>query len=131
MNDVTTEKKTVLIVDDEENLVHILARKFEDEGITAYTAFNGREGLALAREKRPDIMLLDVVMPEMDGFEVLRALKEDKELGDMPVILLTNSSSIETVAQAVTSGMNEFLVKTDIGLDEVVRHVKQRLGALR
>jgi len=131
MNDVTTEKKTVLIVDDEENLVHILARKFEDEGITAYTAFNGREGLTLAREKRPEIMLLDVVMPEMDGFEVLRALKEDKELSDMPVILLTNSSSIETVAQAVTSGMNEFLVKTEIGLDEVVRHVKQRLGALR
>ncbi len=118
---------SVLIVDDEESLVNVLARKFEDEGITAYTALDGREGLNLALEKHPDIILLDIMMPEMDGFDVMKHLQEDAWGKTVPIILLTNSSSIDTVAKAVTSGMSEFLVKTDIRLDDVVAKVKDRI----
>ncbi|HCC05484.1 TPA: hypothetical protein DEP58_04245 [Patescibacteria group bacterium] len=118
--------KSVLIIDDEESLVSVLSRKFNDEGIATYTALNGRDGLDLALEKHPDIILLDIMMPEMDGFDVMRNLQEDEWGKTVPIILLTNSSSIDTVAKAVSSGMSEFLVKTDIRLDDVVKKVKSR-----
>jgi CheY-like chemotaxis protein len=120
------QERSVLIVDDEDSLTHVLARKFSDEGITAYTACNGREGLALALEKHPSVILLDIMMPEMDGFDVMNALHEDEWGKTVPIILLTNSSSIDTVAKAVSSGMSEFLVKTEMKLDQVVEHVKKR-----
>lgn len=120
--------KSVLIIDDEESLVNVLSQKFTDEGITSYVAYNGREGLQVALEKHPDIILLDIMMPEMDGFDVMRHLQEDEWGKDVPIILLTNSSSIDTVAKAVSSGMSEFLVKTDLRLDDVVNKVKGRLG---
>ena len=120
--------KTVLIVDDEESLVSVLTRKFEDEGITAYSAFNGKQGLEMALEKHPDIILLDIMMPEMDGFDVMKHLQEDSWGKTVPIILLTNSSSIDTVARAVSTGMSEFLVKTDIRLEDVVQKVKDRIG---
>jgi CheY-like chemotaxis protein len=127
MNDAPTQHKhTVLIVDDEESLNNVLARKFEDEGITAFSAYDGKQGLEMALEKHPEVILLDVMMPEMDGFEVLTALKKDDWGKDVPVILLTNSSSIDTVARAVSTGMSEFLVKTEMKLDDVVTHVKDR-----
>lgn len=119
-------KRTVLIVDDEESLTNVLARKFTDEGIEAFTAYDGKQGLAMALEKHPDVILLDIMMPEMDGFDVMKALQQDPWGKDVPVILLTNSSSLDTVAKAVTSGMSEFLVKTEMKLDQVVEHVKQR-----
>jgi CheY-like chemotaxis protein len=120
--------KSVLIVDDEESLVSVLTRKFEDEGITAYAAYNGKQGLEMALEKHPDIILLDIMMPEMDGFDVMKNLQEDSWGKSVPIILLTNSSSIDTVAKAVSTGMSEFLVKTDIRLEDVVQKVKDRIG---
>ncbi len=120
------QKRSVLIVDDEESLTNVLARKFTDEGITAYTAYDGKQGLETALEKHPDVILLDIMMPEMDGFDVMKALQQDPWGKDVPVILLTNSSSLDTVAKAVSSGMSEFLVKTEMKLDQVVDHVKQR-----
>lgn len=121
------KSKSVLIVDDEESLVNVLQKKFTEEGVTVYTAFNGRQGLDTALEKHPDIILLDIMMPEMDGFDVMNKLQADEWGKTVPIILLTNSSSIETVAQAVSSGMSEFMVKTDIRLDDVVDRVKDRL----
>lgn len=129
MNEKPHNIGSVLIIDDEESLVNILSQKFTDEGITAYVAYNGREGLQVALEKHPDIILLDVMMPEMDGFDVMKHLQEDEWGKDVPIILLTNSSSIDTVAKAVSSGMSEFLVKTDLKLDDVVNKVKSRFNA--
>lgn len=122
--------RSVLVVDDEESLVKVLARKFTEEGVIVYTAANGREGLQMALEKHPDLILLDVMMPEMDGFDMMNVLRSDPWGSTVPIILLTNSSSIETVSKAVSSGMSEFLVKTDVHLDQVVAHVKERLARL-
>ncbi len=122
-----SDPHTVLIVDDEESLVKVLERKFKEEGIEVLTASNGREGLDTALSEHPDVILLDIMMPEMDGFDVMRHLQEDDWGKNVPIILLTNSSSIETVARAVTTGMSEFLVKTDMRLDDVVSRVKERL----
>ncbi len=119
--------KTILIVDDEESLVNVLARKFEEEGVKVLTAPNGKIGLETALAEHPDIILLDIMMPEMDGFDVMRHLQQDEWGKTVPIILLTNSSSIETVAKAVSTGMSEFLVKTDMRLDDVVDRVKGHL----
>jgi len=119
---------SVLVIDDEESLVNVLERKFGDEGMTVYTANNGREGLEVALREHPDVILLDIMMPEMDGFDVMRHLQQDEWGRTVPIILLTNSSSIETVAKAVHTGMSEFLVKTDMRLDDVVGRVKQHLS---
>lgn len=121
------EPQSVLIVDDEESLVTVLAKKFEEEGIKTHVAHNGKEGLEIALREHPSVILLDIMMPEMDGFDVMRHLQEDAWGRTVPVILLTNSSSIETVAKAVTTGMSEFLVKTDMRLEDVVTRVKSRL----
>jgi DNA-binding response OmpR family regulator len=120
--------KTILIVDDEESLVNVLARKFEEEGVNVLTAQNGKVGLEKALAEHPDLILLDIMMPEMDGFDVMRHLQEDEWGKTVPIILLTNSSSIETVAKAVSTGMSEFLVKTDMRLDDVVDRVRHHLG---
>lgn len=128
MEERIQQSKSVLVIDDEESLVNVLSQKFKDEGITAYVAYNGREGLQVALEKHPDLILLDIMMPEMDGFDVMKHLQEDEWGKTVPIILLTNSSSIDTVAKAVSTGMSEFLVKTDLRLDEVVNKVKTRFG---
>ncbi len=122
------ENKKLLIVDDEEALLEVLATKFRDEGLTVFTAPNGKIGLETALREHPDLVLLDIMMPEMDGFEVMKHLHEDAWGKDVPVILLTNSSSFETISKAVASGMSEFIVKTELKLEEVVERVKARLG---
>ena len=107
--------------------MRVLERKFSDEGMTVFTASNGREGLDVALKEHPEVIMLDIMMPEMDGFDVMRHLQEDEWGKDVPIILLTQSSSIETVAKAVHTGMSEFLVKTDMRLDDGVGRVKQHI----
>jgi DNA-binding response OmpR family regulator len=129
MEEQSFDGYSVLIIDDEDSLRSILAQKFKDEGIASYTAADGREGVEVALLRKPDIILLDVMMPEMDGFDVLEELRKDEWGKDVSVILLTNSSSVDTVAKAVATGMSEFLVKTEMKLEEVVEHVKERFAA--
>lgn len=120
--------KKVLIVDDEEALLSVLSTKFKEEGVQVFTAENGKKGLEVAFAERPDIIVLDIMMPEMDGFDVMKHLQEDDWGKTVPVILLTNSSSFETISKAVSSGMSEFIVKTELKLDDVVARVKARLA---
>lgn len=122
-------ERSVLIVDDEEALLSVLSTKLREEGLTVYTAANGREALEVAFNKHPYLILLDIMMPEMDGFEVMEHLRNDDWGKTVPIMLLTNSSSIETISRAVSSGMSEFIVKTELKLDEIVDRVKARLGA--
>lgn len=122
-----TKEKSILIVDDEEDLRGVLEQKFIDEGFVVYTAKNGKEALDVALKQKPDMIVLDIVMPEMNGFEMLSALQKDEWGKDVPVIFLTNSSSLETISKAVEFSSAEYIVKTDIGLDEIVKRVKERM----
>jgi DNA-binding response OmpR family regulator len=122
-----TKEKSILIVDDEEDLRGVLEQKFIDEGFVVHTAKNGKEALDVALKQKPDMIVLDIVMPEMNGFEMLSALQKDEWGKDVPVIFLTNSSSLETISKAVEFSSAEYIVKTDIGLDEIVKRVKERM----
>ena len=87
-------------------------------------ATNGEEGLSVAKDKHPDIILLDIIMPKMDGITLLKELRTDPWGQTVPVIILTNLSDYKSVADALQHGVNDFLVKSNWELEEVVAKVK-------
>src|SRR3989344_8117364 len=125
---MTETKKTILIIEDESVLCKTLKEKFVSEGFAALTAEDGEEGLKLALEKRPDLILLDILLPKMDGMTMLKKLREENDWGkNAKVILLTNVDSPDMIAEGLKVGFDEsydYLVKTNWTLDEVVKKVK-------
>jgi DNA-binding response OmpR family regulator len=128
MTDTTANKGyTVLIVEDEKSLREALAKKFTHEGFGVLTAENGEKGYALAVENRPGVILLDVVMPKMDGIAVVQKLRMESTTKDIPIILLTNLSENEKIAEAVQFGVFDYLIKSDWKIEDVVAKVKEKL----
>ena len=123
-----TDKKTkVLIIEDEEMLVNMYISKFEKEGYDAFKAENGRIGLEQAKTVKPDIILLDIMMPEMDGFMVLKDLKSDTSTKNIPVIMLTNLGQEEDIEKGNKLGASDYLVKANLTPAQVVDKVKEVL----
>jgi DNA-binding response OmpR family regulator len=122
--------KKVLIVEDEKSLRQALAKKLGREGFSTIEAENGREGLALALGEHPDLILLDIVMPVMDGMTLLRRLQDDEWGKSAKVVLLTNLSDNEFIAQALVIGAYEYLVKSNWTMDDIAHKVKEKTGML-
>ncbi len=123
------DKKHILVVEDELPLRQVLADKLTDEGFEVTKALNGEQGLKLALELHPDLILLDLVMPVMDGLTMLEELRRDEDYGKFaPVILLTNINDQDRVAQATEAGSYDYLVKADWDLNDVVKRVRARLS---
>lgn len=120
--------KTVLIVEDEQSMLRALKNKLEHAGYVVHGANDGEEALVSIRSSRPDLVLLDLIMPKMDGISVLRQLKADEALRSVPVVILTNLSSGDKVAEAMQLGTFDFLVKANYSLDDVLKKVVDRLG---
>jgi len=119
----------ILIVEDEEQTLKALAEKFSREGFRIVSARNGEEGLKVAFQERPDMILLDVLMPRMGGEEMLKELRQQDWGKNTPVIILTNLSSTERVNKVLAQGdYDEFLVKSNWTLADLVKKVKERLG---
>ena len=129
---MTEDKKTkILIVEDEDVICKAYADELRDQGFAILIAKNGRDGLELALREKPDLILLDILMPIMDGLTMMDQLRQKDLYGkNVPIILLTNlSSSEEKILQAVTK--NEpayYLVKSDWNLSAVVEKIKERLA---
>lgn len=120
--------KKILIVEDERALRKALSSKFTHEGFSMLEATNGEEGLAVALQEHPDLILLDVIMPVMDGMTMLKKLRGDNAWGkDAVVIMLTNLSESGMVADALAEGMHDYLVKSNWKLEDVVKKVKEKL----
>jgi len=120
--------QTILVVEDEKPMLELLKETFQNEGLRVLVASDGKAGLKLAKEKHPDLILLDIVMPEMGGLTMLRQLRQDEWGKDARVIVLTNLSNNEKVAEAVAEGAYDYLVKPECNIDDVVNKVKQRLN---
>ncbi len=118
----------VEIVEDELSLLEVLTDKFSKEGFKVLRAKNGKDGLKVALTEHPDIILLDIIMPVMDGMTMLKKLREDEWGKDAKVIILTNLSDNEKTAQALADGSNDYLVKSDWKIEDVVKKVEERLG---
>jgi DNA-binding response OmpR family regulator len=125
---VTNGKRRVLLVEDERMLAEMYATKFTMEGYEVVKAFDGAEGLAAAKESDPDIILLDIIMPKLDGFAVLKELRADPKLKSVPVVLLTNLGQDDDVSKGKKLGATDYFVKADHTPAEVVEKVKQTLG---
>lgn len=118
---------TILVVEDNVTLQGLLKERLSQEGWKIETASDGVEGLAKAQKIKPTLILLDLLLPKKDGVTVLKELREKADTKNIPVIVLTNLSDGETVANVLTSGGMDFLVKTDYSLDQVVERIKKRL----
>ncbi len=104
-------KETILIVDDEADLLELIEYNLKKEGYNVLKAENGSEGIRLARKHHPDLILLDIMMPRMTGFEVCKVIREDNDLKQVPVIFLTARSDEETEVTGLDVGADDFLPK--------------------
>lgn len=120
--------KTILFVEDEAALQKTLGEILKQEGYEVTPALDGEVGLRLAKDKKPDLILLDLILPKVHGIEVLRKLKEDKETKGIPVIVLTNLGEIKDINKVVELGATTYLVKAQYTLEEVVEKIKKALG---
>ncbi len=120
-----SKKISVLVVDDEEHIRNILEYNLRLEGFEVYLAENGRTALERARQKKPDVILLDWMMPEMDGLEVLSELKRDKTTEHIPVFMLTAKGMSSDVGQALLKGADDYIVKPfePEKVGEIVRYI--------
>jgi DNA-binding response OmpR family regulator len=111
-------KKTILIVEDEQLLLDVLSKKLRREGFRTITASDGKEGFEKIKKEKPDMVLLDMLLPGMDGFEILTKMKE--ECLDSPVIIISNSGQPVDLEKAFKLGAYDFLVKSNFEPEEVI-----------
>jgi DNA-binding response OmpR family regulator len=119
--------RKVLIVEDDNFLQGLEATKVKKEGYEVITASNGQEALKKIHEKGVDLVLLDLILPQFDGFEILKQLKADEKLKNIPVIIFSNLSEDKDIDKAKSMGANDFLVKSNFTLDELVQHINRIL----
>jgi DNA-binding response OmpR family regulator len=120
--------KKILIVEDEPGLLKVLVDKFAKEGYEVVFAKDGQEGLDSAINNHPDLILLDIVMPVMDGMTMLNKLREDQWGKDANVILLTNLTEASKVNESYTQGVNDYLIKCDWTLEQLVEKIKAKFS---
>lgn len=122
------DKKMVLIVEDDSLLNKMYKDALDRAGFAVLTAFNGEEGLKLINEEKVDLILLDLMMPKMDGFQVLEKMKENPKVSSIPVIILTNYGEIENIAKTVEMGVREFNIKSQNTPDQVIAKITRILS---
>ncbi len=123
----TPSKRIVCIIEDEVPLLRALCDKLSREGFTTLEAKNGEEGLAVILREHPDLILLDLVMPKMDGMTLLKKLREDAWGKSAKVIVLTNLSDMDNMSAAIIHETYNYLVKSDWRLEDIVVRVREAL----
>ncbi len=119
-----------MLIEDEEILSGLLKRKLEENGYEVTVAFDGEEGLGIMKRQKPDLVLLDIVMPKMGGFEVMEEMNRlpDLNLRNLPVIIVSNSGQPVEIGRAQKLGIKDYLIKTQFDAQEVVDKVKKILS---
>jgi len=119
--------KKILIVDDEQDIVESLKFVLEVSGFACYCAYNGEDGLKLAKEIVPDLIILDVMMPKINGYKISRLLKYDGKYKNIPILMVTARSQDEDKLIGEETGADEYITKP-FDLDEIVKKVEQYIG---
>jgi len=118
----------VLLAEDDKLLSEVFTRDLENAGYPVIHAFDGDEALSLAKSEHPDVILLDIIMPNKNGFEVLKELQENEILKNIPVIVLSNLGEKEDVDAAIGLGAKSFLVKSDSSMNTIVAKIQEVLS---
>jgi DNA-binding response OmpR family regulator len=114
----------ILVVEDEEILLTALTEELKQEGFQVLGAKDGVEGVSMATSEKPNLILLDFVMPKLDGIGALKQIKESAETKDIPVVILTNLSDYDKISDALSLGAMDYLVKANYRLEELVNKIK-------
>lgn len=122
------ENYRVLIVEDDDFLLQMYVTKLEIEGFKVFGAINGVQGLKTAQKEKPDLILLDLNLPEMDGFQVLQELKSKEETKNIPVLILTNYAQKEHIDKCLEMGAVDYLIKAHFVPSEVISKIKEVLS---
>jgi len=118
--------KKVLIVEDDKDFRFILQINFGKEGFSVVTAENGEQGLSLVEKEKPDLIILDILMPIMDGIEMAKQVKQ-KGI-NIPIVFLTNMSDIDHISQAQEIVLSDYIIKSDVSVEKIVAVAKTKLG---
>ncbi len=118
------KKRKILIIEDEKFLLEIYQSRFEKEGYQVFAAINGLAGLKLAQKEKPDLIILDILMPGMDGYEVIKKLKENNQTKEITILVLSNLGQREEINQGLKLGANDYIIKTDLTPSELVNKVE-------
>jgi len=121
------KSKTILVIEDQIPMLQILVYGFDSEGFNVIEAKNGKDGLAMALKEHPDLILLDIILPKLDGIEMLKKLRVDNWGKDVPVVVLTDLSDKETIAKTLENQSYDFFVKSESTIKHVVKRVKKKL----
>ena len=116
--------KKVLIIEDDEFLRGLIQKKLVSEGFEAISAADGEDGVKKAKENKPDLILLDLMLPNMDGYEVLGKVKNDSSISSTPVIILSNLAQPEDIQKGVKLGAADYVIKAQSTPEEIVEKVK-------
>ncbi|MCD4761187.1 response regulator [bacterium] len=122
------ENKKILIVEDDDFLLQMYATKLELEGFKVLEASNGIQGLKMAQREKPDLMLLDLNLPELSGFEVLAQLKREDDTKNIRVLVLTNYSQKDHIDRCLKLGADDYLIKAHFVPSEVIEKIKNILS---
>ncbi|MEK7627044.1 MAG: response regulator [Patescibacteria group bacterium] len=119
--------KTILLVEDEPALQKVAGEILRQEGFIVKSAIDGEEAIRIIKTDKPDLVLLDLILPKKDGFEVLKEMKADTQTKDIPVIILTNLEGTQDIERALELGAMNYLVKANYELEDIVKRIKDVL----
>jgi DNA-binding response OmpR family regulator len=125
------ETKKVLIIEDEKVLGEVLMTKLRREGFDTNWEMDGEAGLAAMRKNKPDLILLDIVMPKKDGYEVLQEMRSDEALKDIPVIVISNSGQPVEVEKIMKLGVKDYIIKAQFTPEEVLKKMSKYIGGAK
>ncbi|MEK7148459.1 MAG: response regulator [Patescibacteria group bacterium] len=133
VTDVTTpstggKKKFILVIEDDKFLRELLVRKLASEGFDVQNAIDAVAAFAILSERKPNMILCDLILPGTDGFEILARIKADPKIMDVPVVILSNLGQKEDLDKAMALGAKDFMVKANFTLDEIVTKVRSIVG---
>jgi two-component system chemotaxis response regulator CheY len=121
--------KKILIIDDDATFQKTMGAKLKLLNYEVSEAFDGEDGLHKATEEKPDLILLDIKMPKLDGLSMLRRLRADKNVPEMPVLITSNLSAMDNISEGVTLGVRGYIIKSDETLDTIIKNVEAVLNA--
>lgn len=122
------KKLTVALVEDDRILAKVLNEELSEAGFNVVHAYNGIEAVRIVKAKKPDLILLDILMPKMDGITALKKLHQDKKIKEIPVVVLTNYDDPKKVVEFTQLGVYDYLVKSSWTTEGVIKKVKKKLN---
>ena len=122
-------QKSILLIEDEKFLNQLLKNRLQKEGIKVTIAFNGEEGLKFLRSEKFDLILLDLILPRISGFELMEIISADPSIKSSPIIIISNLGQETDIAKGKCLGAIEYFIKARVSIDELIKQIKKFMGA--